>query len=186
MNTLEENNSVGAIYNKEIDIIVPGENVPEKNINRTYPGNAINFTPNKTGSQARIFSKFFPPLAAALYYEDSAFPANNKLKILMAAIVNGANELKETSFSINYQFTFNSYGNYQLNFYIYFNKSATAVVGNSYKSFPFEVTFTGSHVLPVDGTKIPLGSIKTIQVFMVDVDPETTRGTVTVVQDTTG
>ncbi len=186
MNNSKENISVDTICNKELNILIPGESVPEGVI-RSYPGSKMNLTPGNPADQVRIFSKFFAPLTAALYYENSNTPAKNTLKILMASIVNVSKNLNENSFSINYQFTYNSGGNYQLNFYIFFNEGSTSVTSvgsevNSYVSFPFEITFTQDLLSPVNGTPIPLGSIKTVQVFMVDVDPETTRGTETAVQ----
>ena len=192
MNTLEENISVGTIDNKELPIRIPGEILPERLI-RSYTGSGLDFDPN---TSRKIFTNLFAPLTEALYFEDikidytdttTTITNNSQLKILMAAVVRTSKKLTSGDFSFYYHFTYNSSGNYQLNFYITFDKSNKAVSDvNSYASFPFEVTLTEGSIKSANGASVPLDSIKTVQVFLINEDPETTRGTETTVQPGTG
>jgi len=80
-------------------------------------------------------------------------------------------------------FSFSSDGGYQLDLYTVLDKKSSVGVVNTYDVFGFQIILNKKiHdriVIP------PFSEITTVEAFVVDEDPETSRGTVTTVKSTT-
>ena len=180
--------------------LIPGVKIEENCSSITikpFKKDVLNFD---SESSKKIFSNLFAPLTEAIYFEDittvttstnlekkTVVTNKSKLKVLLAPVVGTSRGLTHSEFSFYYHFSYSSGGDYQLNFYITFDEASkvTSEV-NSYTSFPFEISLSENTVKSANGTSVPLKSIKSIQAFLIDVDPETTRGTETTVQSGDG
>lgn len=180
--------------------LIPGVKIKENCSDvaiKPYKEDVLNFD---SESSKKIFSNLFAPLTEAIYFEDvttvttstnlekkTVVTNKSKLKVLLAPVVGTSKGLTHDKFSFYYHFSYSSRGDYQLNFYITFDEASKAISEvNSYTSFPFEISLSEDVVKSANGISVPLKSIKSVQAFLIDVDPETTRGTETTVQDTTG
>ncbi len=97
------------------------------------------------------------------------------------AFVNSDYEVQKEQFEFYYNFTYKSSGDYQLNIYMTFIHSDK----NNEKGFiayPFLMEFYEGAVKCSEKETVPIDKIKTVELFVINRNPETSRGTVTTVQ----
>jgi hypothetical protein len=106
----------------------------------------------------------------------SAILENEVLKVGLLLTAKTSKSLHETEgFQMNYQLTLNDYGLPQLNIYVLYSETNSEEM--PYWDNSFQINFD-SNITP----EINLGELTTIQVFLQDEDPRTSRGTVTTVK----
>ncbi|MBC8754656.1 hypothetical protein H2O64_08215 [Kordia sp. YSTF-M3] len=90
--------------------------------------------------------------------------------------------IKIEDLNLNYSVHFNNSGQEQLNIHIYFSKDPNLLqVQGEYFFYPLNIFL--KRLTPEESPhSIPLENIKTVQVFLINVDPRTSRGTITTVQ----
>jgi len=98
--------------------------------------------------------------------------------IFLSATVYGYGELKKTLFQ--YNFSLGSEGNLQLDIYFSYNREVLAEKKdngnkNKFNVFPYLLVFPESSIFGIN-------TFETVRAFLLDDDPETSRGTVTTVQ----
>lgn len=119
-------------------------------------------------------------------YKDLVAPTGHvilqdqKIKILAVCFVNKSYELEYKDFTCYYGFSYDRRGGYLINLYITFDKQEKKAVNYKYYSFEFE--FEKGAIRCADGFEVPMEKIKTVQLFLINKDPETSRGTETTVQ----
>jgi hypothetical protein len=129
----------------------------------------------------------------------------NGLKITAVVLVRTTLSAIDLKPKINQQFTIGTYGENQLQFFIYcdeeqlkaiIDSNDDEAVDNTYRVFKVEFTTTdetGFPTMPKEiknkdiftGIDVKLEHIKQVQTFLWNIDPETSRGTVTTVQSGT-
>ncbi|MBC8754640.1 hypothetical protein H2O64_08135 [Kordia sp. YSTF-M3] len=110
-----------------------------------------------------------PPAASAILVDEVLIVG----LLLTAKTSKALHEMED--FQMNYQLTLNDYGLPQLNIYVLY--SETNSEENPYWDNSFQITFD-RNITP----EINLEELTTIQVFLQDEDPRTSRGTVTTVK----
>lgn len=137
---------------------------------------------------------------------NQAIMTGNGLEITAIVLVRTTLSVIDLKPKINQQFTIGTYGENQLQFFIYCdekqlkaiidsNKIADGeTVDNTYRVFKVEFTTTDETGFPTGpigienkdiftGIDVKLEHIKQVQTFLWNIDPETSRGTVTTVQN---
>jgi hypothetical protein len=135
---------------------------------------------------------------------NQAIMTGNGLEITAIVLIRTTLSAIDLKPEINQQFTIGTYGENQLQFFIYCNeKQLKAIidsnkitdgetVDNTYRVFKVEFTTTdetGFPTMPEEiknkdiftGIDVKLKDIKQVQTFLWNIDPETSRGTVTTV-----
>jgi hypothetical protein len=85
-----------------------------------------------------------------------------------------------------YTYSLNDLGKYQLCIYIVFYQKRSERDYNYLNRYFHNIKIVEGSVLDGRGQAVPLSYIDTVKVFIVNENPETSRGTETTVQDTTG
>ena len=145
----------------------------------------------------KTFEQPLPTLNQAIMTVDG-------LKITAVVLVRTTLSAIDLKPKINQQFTIGTYGENQLQFFIYcdeeqlkaiIDSNDEAAVDNTYRVFEVEFTTTdqtGFPTMPEEiknkdiftGIDVKLEHIKQVQTFLWNIDPKTSRGTVTTVQTT--
>ncbi len=110
---------------------------------------------------------------------------NQNIFIEGIAFVNSDYGVEKEQFEFYYNFTYKSSGDYQLNIYMTFIHSDK----NNKKGFiayPFLMEFYKGAIECSEKEPVPLEKIQTVELFVVNRNPETSRGTVTTVKPSTG
>jgi hypothetical protein len=141
----------------------------------------------------KTFSKPLPTLNEAYYNEDEK-------SITVNAVFLVETKLETLHPKVNQLFTIGDYGEYQLQFFIYYDEEElTKIINNppkednKYKSYKLQFTTTDTTGFPtgpkviIDPKKyktddIKMKDITVVQTFLWDIDPETSRGTRTTVK----
>lgn len=91
--------------------------------------------------------------------------------------------LEKCDFRINYQVTLNLKGNYDLTVYVCYHKKISNLgdFNKGLDNIYIRIPFYRDQIFPLE-CDIGLVNIDTIAVFLINTDPETSRGTVTTVQ----
>lgn len=126
------------------------------------------------------YPKLLPPVTVANFLTNE-FGIAKGIRETGLIFVDKSYNLNVDDFTFYLNFTYGAAGGYQLNVYIAFEKE-TKGIPEEYNTFGFEVNFEGDTITCDGGNAIALSEIKTIETFVLDVDPETSRGTVTTVQ----
>lgn len=105
---------------------------------------------------------------------------DGKLKVYAVCFINKEYELTYNEFTFYYDFSLNNSGEHQLNIFITFNEEERKTT--DYKYYSFEFDFEKGAVHCANGSEVPMEKIKTVQFFLINTDPETSRGTETTVQ----
>jgi hypothetical protein len=133
---------------------------------------------------------------------NQAISSDDKSSIVVTAIVLVNTKLTALTFKINQLFTISDYGKYQLQFFIYCDEdqltsiSENLYTDNTYNSFKVEFTTSDTTGFPIGPTEVTdperyvtgkskIKDIEVVQTFLWDIDPKTSRGTVTTVQSGT-
>lgn len=136
----------------------PGIEIPAKDVKTTFIGE-IKFPLRKSKA-------LFSPVVEAFLVGDI---------ITVNAVVYVDSKLKKiTEFSVIQNLYVDIEGDPQLQFFVCYDLEEQE---ESKNFWVYEVTFQVQPILPFDITKV-----ETIQTFLWDIDPETSRGTVTIVQ----
>lgn len=122
-----------------------------------------------------IFTKIIQPTVLACK-SSGGQDESTKMTVLIAAFINTEKVLQNSDFSFYYDFSLSMLGEPQLNIYITFNDE---IQGEEYNCYSFELGFESD---PKILSQWQLDGVGTIQVFLYDKDPKTSRGTVTTVQ----
>ncbi|WP_075344417.1 hypothetical protein [Tenacibaculum agarivorans] len=125
------------------------------------------------------YPKLLPPtIVANLISNDNEVTG---IRITGVILVDNNYDLTTDDFGFCWNFTYGSTGGYQLNLYAAFEAEAPKSLPSEYDMFGFEVNFKNEAIKSGIFT-LPLEKIKTVEAFVVDADPETSRGTVTTVK----
>ncbi|CAM1340273.1 hypothetical protein [Tenacibaculum amylolyticum] len=149
-------------------------------------GNPMEVPIQKTGGFTfkNQYKKPLPSLLEVEYNED-----NDSIKVCILFFVNSSFPLEEHHLVVNQLFTISNYGHYKLQFFLHTNSEGVckAIKGEStdgeYIAYTTEFTTTSTVGFP---DNIELRCIKVAQSFIWDIDPETSRGTETVVKGSNG
>lgn len=101
------------------------------------------------------------------------------------AFVNSDYGVKKDQFEFYYNFTYKSSGEYQLNIYMTFIHSDKNNE-QGFRYYPFLMEFCDGAIKSGDGETVPIDKIKTVELFVINRNPETSRGTVTTVKPSSG
>ncbi|WP_420551187.1 hypothetical protein [Tenacibaculum aiptasiae] len=138
----------------------------------------------KTSGNIYFENKSEQPLPSLV---DSTKNHDGSINVKALIFVNSSTPLSASAIKISQLFSVNNFGNYMLQFFIHstvedmldINKQKTT---NEYQAYTIEFT-TNEVVTFPEG--LTLNDIKVIQTFVWNIDPTTSRGTETTVQDTT-
>jgi len=171
---------------KEIREIKEGWECNKKKQKMYIPGHRIGIT-NRYVRVIGGRKAVIPDLRLPEYsYTDLVAPTGHVIlkdgiiKVLAVCFINKDYKLEYNDFTFYYDFSFNSIGDYLLNLFITFNKHEMKAIEYKYYSFEFEFEKGAIHC--ADGCEVPMEKIKTVQLFLINEDPETSRGTETTVQ----
>ncbi|TCI84442.1 hypothetical protein [Tenacibaculum sp. M341] len=101
------------------------------------------------------------------------------------AFVNSDYGVKKDQFEFYYNFTYKSSGEYQLNIYMTFIHSDKNNE-QGFRYYPFLMEFYEGAVKCSEEEVVSLEKIKTVELFVVNRNPEASRGTVTTVKPSSG
>ena len=104
---------------------------------------------------------------------------NTQIVVIATAFINTSTSLNSNNFVVNYDFSLNVNGIPQLNIYISFDKN---IEGEDYDYYAFEIGLDSDSMFT---DQMQLNGVETVQVYLYDTDPKTSRGTVTTVQSGT-
>ena len=121
-----------------------------------------------------------PPIADAFVLQDKT--GVDYLYITTVVLISEALNITQNEFIIKYNLSLYSKNTYQLNVYVIFNKKDLAD-SDEYLYYPIEIYF-GQKSIFIDQTPpaVNVRDIGAINIFLVDTDPKTSRGTMTTVQ----
>ncbi|NHN27865.1 hypothetical protein FIA58_019480 [Flavobacterium jejuense] len=148
------------------------------------PGNKLDTTVTVTSigfmELGTSFNQPLPTLVQAIKSEDN-------LSIKIAAIVLIDTKIECPKLIVNQLFSMSSYGETQLQVFIHCDEEEISKIlsessGTTYKAFKVEFTTDNFLGFPKG---IEIKDIKYVQTFLWNIDPKTSRGTVTIVQDAT-
>jgi hypothetical protein len=171
------------------NIIIPGSPITVNTEANIYYSTPPKFgVLQDIGLENKQMGDFLPPLLQAQYSKD-----NNTLEVTAVAIISKEYKIKVLDFHLNYNYSFNEQGEPQLNIYIYFTKHITETeIEYGYDYCTFKITLdkegigsSNQHEDPIEvkDTMVPQDDIQTVQAYVVNTDPRTSRGTVTTVQN---
>ncbi|KAB8153022.1 hypothetical protein EZY14_011615 [Kordia sp. TARA_039_SRF] len=140
-----------------------------------YIVEAANQSPlNDLDKSSRISDQMLPPLVVP-YYVGNRFRG-----VYIVAIARTGGPIQNEDLKLFYNFSLNVDGKPQLNLYVSFNCHRNIEKHEFwYNAINFN---TGSNQMQA----VDLSSIETVEVFLIDEDPETSRGTVTTVKNASG
>ncbi|WP_196888024.1 hypothetical protein [Aureivirga sp. CE67] len=147
------------------------------------PGNNIESIVPSTSGEISFQNNFkapFPTVANASFDEET-----NEMSISILFFINSTVENPEIK--INQHFSIGTYGECNLQFFLYSNEDETKRIIDSktedgvYNAFTLNFKTSNTENFPEN---INLSDIKTIQTYLWNVDPRTSRGTVTIVETT--
>ena len=122
-----------------------------------------------------------PTVVKAYFNKDVENPNDQSLSVFGVAFINEKfGRLRERDFEVFYNFGLDFSGDYQMNIYITFTH--TEELASEYNYYPFEVNFNEGAVCCAAGNPVPLEKITMVRTYLINRDPETSRGTVTSVQ----
>ncbi|WP_299125803.1 hypothetical protein [uncultured Tenacibaculum sp.] len=138
----------------------------------------------KTSGSIYFENKSKQPLPSIV---ESTRNLNGSINVKALIFVNSSTPLSASAIKISQLFSVSNFGNYKLQFFIHstvegmldINKQKTS---NEYQAYTIEFTTNEETNFPEGLT---LYDIKVVQTFVWDIDPRTSRGTETAVQDTT-
>lgn len=105
------------------------------------------------------------------------------IRICAVAFIGRCKKVKNKDFHLKYNVSLNAIGKYALNVYIIFDKKEKD--GMHYDFYSFDVRFLKKSIILEDQKYVKLSDIDTVEVFLVNLDPKTSRGTITTVQPST-
>ena len=162
------------------------------------PGRNITENPKIIAKRSETSdSEFKISLPKGMEYPDLLAPTvianykkgDNEIDVHCIAIINKEYELeltKNLNFDFYYNFTLDSSGGYQLNVYMAFHFPRRLNIEHEttevYQSHTFNLKIKKGALMCSESKKIPLNVIKTIELFVINRNPETSRGTVTTVK----
>lgn len=154
-------------------IYPPGICLPKECIKRINPAGKITFENN--------FNQPLPSLVEATFNKKDNI---NSINVKALILINST--FKLNSVNVNQLFSISNFGNCKLQFFIYTSKETAKELAKkreycNYEAYTIEFSTNLETPLP-EG--ISLKDIKTVQTFVWDIDPKTSRGTETTVQTT--
>jgi len=123
-----------------------------------------------------------PPIAQAFY--DNTSPSNPLNLYIVAFIGTKYNLHLHSSFKYYFNLSLNYDCTYKLTVYVAFDELDKK--NDDYKFYSYKIKFMPSSLKSANGTVITFDKVGSVEVFLVNVDPETSRGTVTTVQPPLG
>ncbi|WP_299675559.1 hypothetical protein [uncultured Tenacibaculum sp.] len=160
--------------------------IPGKNI---LYNSKINFNLGEVGEIPQIKinnrdSDSLLPTVVKAYFkggikEDCECDTSEALLVYGVAFINKSFGIIN-NFEVFYNFGLDFSGDYQMNIYITFTHAEE--LASEYNYYPFEVNFNQGAVCCAAGNPVPLEKIKMVRTYLINRDPETSRGTETAVQ----
>ncbi|EDP96243.1 hypothetical protein U8527_09035 [Kordia algicida OT-1] len=134
----------------------------------------------RTNFKNVLSTMLIPPITDAYILQDNENV--DYLYIRTVVLLNAGLGITNNDFIIKYNLSLYVTNNYQINIYVIFNQDDKASANNCLY-YPIEIYF-GQKSIFIDQTPpaLDINSIGAINVFLVDTDPKTSRGTMTTVQ----
>lgn len=124
-------------------------------------------------------NELLTPIATSFYDK-----TNDILLVEATVFVNSELRLAQGDFNVFSNYVLSEIGEPQLNIYITYDRAS--ITTKTYSIIPFAIGYDShSVVTESDRTIVELGRIKSVNVFLVNEDPRTSRGTTTIVQNQT-
>ncbi|MBC8754655.1 hypothetical protein H2O64_08210 [Kordia sp. YSTF-M3] len=178
------------VFNKiaNQEILIPGRLITKVDIetinNKNIPidcsiynmPNTVPINLPKFGFKSLSFESLTPPTSHAFLLKNPY----KHIRICAVVFLGRSKNVKNKDFTLKYNVCLNCIGKYQLNIYIIFNTPEKS--GVKYDFYSFDIRFLKKSIKLQELNNLPLSQVNTVEVFIINKDPKTSRGTVTTVQ----
>ncbi|AXG71957.1 hypothetical protein KORDIASMS9_04215 [Kordia sp. SMS9] len=192
-----------------MSLLIPGRKIfdaaktPINNINKNvnsvfgcFNGDSIILTTHEKTDLSILNGNSLPPAIVAI---SETSPSNiiESIKVKGLVLIQDSTVLTSEDWQVHYAITFDSQGGntpsdntnsvpqfYKILIYLCYNQNINPT-STKFNLYAFDINFSTDAIPDQSGNFYPLESIKTVEVFVLDKDPKTSRGTVTTVTQPT-